>query len=226
MTDASAAYAASRERLSSLVLSLGRQQLDQTVAACPAWSVKDLLAHVVGIARDMTTGNMAGVGSDEWTRGHVDAGRSMTVEDLVSEWAELSVQVEGVFPLLHPAMGGMTVADLVTHEHDARAAVAQPGARDTPDLHLALDSYARFFKRRAREKGLPVLRIETDHTAWTTGDDEPAATVKGAPFELFRSLAGRRTLQEIAALEWNGAAKDVFVANFSNYGTPEASIGE
>ena len=220
------AYAGSRERFSELVLAATPEELARTVPACPDWTLKDLLAHVAGIARDMTTGNLAGVGDDEWTAAQIAAGASLSVEELVEAWAKDSEQVEGALELIHPAAAGLTVADLVTHEHDARGALGRPGARDVEAVDLSLYAHVRWLGRRLKENGIASLRVETPTDGWTVGpDDSPAATVSGAPFELLRAITGRRTPDEVAALDWQGDPAP-YLPVFSAYGSPEESLRE
>jgi hypothetical protein len=63
----------------------------------------------------------------------------------------------------------------------------------------------RGFFARTAELGLPVLRIETPRRHWTSGSGEPAAMVLTAGIhDLYRSLTGRRTHDQITALSWTG----------------------
>lgn len=219
------AYADARARISDLVKGLDDEGRAKEVTACPGWSVKDALAHIVGIARDMMEGNLANVGEDEWTAAHVEAGRARTAEELLQEWSETGPQVEKALEVIHPAMAGMTLADLITHEHDMRTAVGDRSARDTDGVALSLESYARYCLRRLREAGKPPLAISGGQAQWASKEGDPVATVSGEPFEVFRALAGRRTLDEVRALDWTGDS-EAFISSLSNYGYPERSLGE
>lgn len=57
------------------------------------------------------------------------------------------------------------------------------------------------------------------------GQGEPQATVTASDFELLRALTGRRTDDEIRALEWDGDP-ETFLRHFSMYGHPPRSLGE
>jgi hypothetical protein len=52
---------------------------------------------------------------------------------------------------------------------------------------------------------LPPLRVEaTGLRDWMVGRGEPAATLRAGPFTLLRALSGRRTMDEVRALDWEG----------------------
>lgn len=226
MSGFSAAYAGARERFSELLLAASPQQLAAIVPACPDWSLKDLLAHVAGVARDMATGNLAGVGDDEWTAAQIAAGADLGVEELVESWTKDSVQVEGALDLIHPAAAGLTVADLVTHEHDARGTLGRPGARDLEAVNLSIYAHVRWLGRRLKENGLGAVEVVAGDDAWTVGPDEPpAATLSGTHFELLRALTGRRTPEEILSLGWTGDPS-TYLPVISAYGSPAESLRE
>src|SRR2546423_6899291 len=57
MADTAAVYAETRERLRELVAGLSEEELGTNVPATPAWSVRDVVAHLVGEARITNTGD-------------------------------------------------------------------------------------------------------------------------------------------------------------------------
>lgn len=128
--DVGAVYAEGRERVSGLVAELDVAGAATVVPACPAWSVKDVLAHLTGICADIMAGNIEGVATDPWTAAQVDARRSATIGEVVAEWNEVAPQVEAMAAGFGPA-GHQWVGDFATHEHDVRGALGRPGARDS-----------------------------------------------------------------------------------------------
>jgi len=70
----------------------------------------------------------------------------------------------------------------------------------------ALDLLVVGFGRSVRQRGLPALRIETRGAVWVAGQGEPAGSVVAGRYDLYRSLAGRRTPAQIAGLAWTGPA--------------------
>jgi uncharacterized protein (TIGR03083 family) len=77
--DTTEAYRAVRDRMIALVDGVDG---DQDVPACPGWTVRDLMAHVTGVADDILEGRMDGVATDEWTGTQVAARAERTVAEV------------------------------------------------------------------------------------------------------------------------------------------------
>lgn len=225
MSDEAQAYFDSRDRLCEFALSLTDDQLGAHPPATPDWTVKDVVAHVTGIIDDSLAGNLEGVGSDAWTAAQVAKRRDRSLAEVIDEWRRTSDDARETLESLPPAVTVSLVGDLVTHEHDARGAVGNPGARDSAGVAVALDYYARQFTKKVQNLGMPPVRLVAGDREWTRGDDEPAATVTAEPFELLRGLTGRRTSGEVAGFTWDGDPEP-YLGVFSFYGWPEASLGE
>jgi uncharacterized protein (TIGR03083 family) len=225
MTDFGAAYGAARNRISELALELSDEELATNVPACPAWSVKDLVAHLTGIAADMTTGNVGAAGSEEWTEAQIAARRDKSIDEIVQEWEKAGGQVEGALAHIHPAAAGGTVGDVITHEHDMRAALGRPGAREGDGVAIATDTYVRWFGRRIREGGLPTIEVHVGERVLRAGKEEPVGAVKADAFELLRGLTGRRTKEEIKAFDWS-VEPAPYLEVFSSYGHPKEPLNE
>jgi len=225
MSDFGDAYLSSKDSLCGVVSSLSDEELGRTVPATPEWNVKDLFAHVVGIALDFSTGNVAEVGQPDWTQSQVDSRREKSVDELIEEWSPTAEQVAGAMEHIHPAMAGLTLADVVVHEHDLRGAVGRHGNRDGAPLDLSLNTYARWANRRFKEKDLPALEVRAGGSSWNIGVGDVQGTVEAPPFEMFRALSGRRTDDEVRAFTWTGDA-DTLAPLVSNYGKPSTSLGE
>ncbi|MBA9007734.1 hypothetical protein [Thermomonospora cellulosilytica] len=96
----------------------------------------------------------------------------------------------------------MLVHDAFTHELDLRVAVGAPVPEDHPGYTSVLDLPVRGFFDRMAELGLPDLRIETPGREWASGRSA-AAVLTADRHDLYRSLTGRRTHEQIAALAWS-----------------------
>ena len=142
--DVSGVYAEGRERVSGLVAELDVVGAATVVPACPAWSVKDVLAHLTGICADIMAGNIEGVATDPWTAAQVDARRSATIGEVVAEWNEVAPHVEAMAAGFGPA-GHQWVGDFATHEHDVRGALGRPGARDSRAVAIGVEFIAGGF---------------------------------------------------------------------------------
>jgi uncharacterized protein (TIGR03083 family) len=225
MTAFGSAYGGVRERVGELVLSLPPEDLEKRVPACPDWTIKDLVSHMTGIAADMIAGNVAEAGQDDWTNAQIESRSDRSIQEIVDEWKEVGTQLEAALEHLHPAVGAMTVGDVVTHEHDARQAVGRPGARDSDAAAIGLDNYVRRFGRRIRENGLPTLEVKTESRTLRAGKEEPVGSVGGTEFELLRALTGRRTKDQIKALDWT-VDSEPYLDVFSSYTVPDQPFDE
>lgn len=225
MTDFGMLYGATRERVGSLVRDLDDAAAATPVAACPGWTVHDVVAHLAGTVTDVLAGNLDGVGGGAWTGAQVAARRDVPIPDLVDEWDKGSPQFEDGLRAIGGEMAATAVSDVFQHEQDIRSALGRQGGRDHDVMLTIIESYVPGLARRVGDAGLGPLRVEAGAHPFTAGEGDPVATVRAEPFELVRALGGRRTVDEIRALSWDGDA-GAYAPIFSNYGTPTTPIGE
>jgi uncharacterized protein (TIGR03083 family) len=202
--DTTEAYRAIRDRTTELVRTAGPAAGARPVPACPQWTVRDVTAHLAGICDDLLSGRLEGVTTDPWTAAQVAKRADRSVAELLDEWAELAPLVEVLFGDggVHPQM----VFDAVTHEHDIRAALDRPGARDSAAVDVAFDYTRNNLSSAIQSSDAPVLRLVAGGGEWVLGAEGPAvATLTATPFDVVRSCSGRRTFEQVAALDWGGA---------------------
>jgi uncharacterized protein (TIGR03083 family) len=211
-----AAYNNVRTRLSDLTLGLDNADLGTLVPASPDWTVKDVVAHVTGITTDVLAGNLEGVGSDAWTRSHVESRRDTALEDVLAEWAGNAPALDDGMRAAGPGMSELLIGDLVAHDFDARGALRNTDGRDSDATHIAFERYARGLGDRITQAGLPALQFDAGNNTVTAGEGTPGATVRGSAFELLRALTGRRSTDQIRALDWDGDAEP-YLAIFATY---------
>jgi uncharacterized protein (TIGR03083 family) len=194
-------YAEGRSRFIEVVADAGP---DTPVPTCPAWTVKDVLAHVAGIPADILAGNLDGVATDAWTQSQVDARRDRSIAEISDEWRETGPQIDAIVDQFG-AQGAQLLFDLTSHEHDVRLALGRPGGRDAAVIDVANDfTVTHFLGPRVAATGAGTLEIRSGTRTWRIGDGEPAATLTAAPFDLMRALSGRRTPAQLAAMDWTG----------------------
>jgi len=205
-----AIYRGIRGRVSDLVRDLDADTLARTAPATPAWSVQDVLAHLVGDVTDVVEGNLDGVATDAWTQAQVDRRRGVTVADLLDEWERGAAVLEPTIDGFPPMMRTMFLTDAVTHEHDIRHAIGAPGARDSDAIAF---SYVRAIVPVGAARGeAGAVRIVHEAGEDVVGDGAPSATLRTSRFEIVRAAVGRRSLDEIAAWDWEGEpTPDAFV---------------
>lgn len=172
--------------------------LDEVVVpACPEWTVRQLVAHLVEICWKVAA-----------RAGMVDGSPPVPIADarpaeLVRLWQTTGAIVDQILVEKRDRRSRILVMDALTHELDIRQALGLPAPHDHPAMRGTLDLLAAGLGRSIRQRGLPALRIETAGAHWVSGSGEPAATVSAGRYDLYRSMAGRRTHAQIAALAWS-----------------------
>lgn len=196
-------YAEGRERVSALVGDLTAAQAAMRVPTCPEWAVTDVLAHLAGISADVLAGNLAGIGTDEWTDVQVAARRGRTVGELVAEWAEHGPRVEELAVHFPERVASQWIMDLTSHEHDLRCALGRPGARDSEGVRVGADFLiAGGLHTAISTAGLPALEVRGDDRTWIAGEGEPVGVLAAPSFELLRAFSGRRSAAQVRTLAW------------------------
>jgi uncharacterized protein (TIGR03083 family) len=191
------AHRACRENITAL-LEAHPDAADRVVPACPEWTVRDLLDHVVGHYRPST--------GESRRRRSAQPGRPAgpSVRELLDEWAQTGSQLERQLLAGEGGFGSdLHVMDTFTHELDLRRALDEPPPADHPAYPTALGVVLGGFSGSVYSRGLPALRIETQGAQWEIGSGAPAATVYAGRHDLYRSVAGRRTYGQIAELSWS-----------------------
>lgn len=219
------AYSEGRRHFSELARSLDEAQLSTMTKGCPAWDVRSLMGHVVGVAGDMTSGNFPTGDVQAWIQAAVDARRNLTVGELLQEWEDLAPAIDTWLTNMPPMMGDLLVNDIVTHEQDIRGALGLPGGREGVTYDLAVEGFLGSLAGRIGGAKLPALRVVHDGVERVLGEGDVGATVTASTFEVLRSIGGRRTPEQIAALDWDGESAP-YVQLFSNYEYPGEAIVE
>ncbi len=165
------------------------------VPACPEWTVEDLLTHLAAIAARVLT-----------RHGGTPPPAPAGVPALLDHWDNLGEDLDRRLADAGGRTGEVMVMDAFTHELDLRAAL---GVRP-PAEHVAWDPsfevLVRGFSGSVTGRGLPSLRVRTTAGAeWTAGEGEgsPTAVVTAPAYGLYRALSGRRSLGQLAAMEWS-----------------------
>ena len=177
-----ASYIDLRIRLIDLLGSLPDEIGERVVPHCPAWTVGDLAAHIVGTPEDIVAGRMEGVTTDAWTQAQVDRHRGESPAVLARSFSDTAAAFDPVLPHIPSPVNSQLVMDAVTHEHDLRHAVGRIDARESSAVVVGLGWLLDMADRRQ-----PGLANEL--------------LASGASrFDLLRVLTGRRSPAQIAAL--------------------------
>ena len=201
------AYADLRTRVTKLLTGLPAEKAGARSAHCPAWTVKDVLAHMVGVPEDILAGNLEGVATDAWTQRQVERHATDSIDDLLAIWAELDSTLNGLVPNLPNPTVSQLLFDQVQHEHDMRHALDMPGDRDSAAVAVG-EGFVRFFLSQDKRPEVVALA------------DSP---VKG--FEFIRSIGGRRSAEQIAAAGLDVEAVTTFLSN-ALFSLPSETVGD
>ena len=207
-----------------MLATVAPELLGQPVPACPAWSVRDVVGHVAGIAKDAVTGILppldlvemyrdetVATTRDDMTDQQVVRSRGLSFDDLVDDWRAATKSLlpmlrgEEPFPGKPPlGVNSVLVTDLWVHDADVGGALGRPHPADDASTSAALASYAFLVGMRVQALRLPAMALRYGDKVKVLGDGEPAATVTADRYELARMLAGRRSRRQIAAMDWDG----------------------
>ena len=233
--DCGVLYSRARGELVGLLRRAPAEELEVVVPATPAWRVRDVLAHLVGIAADLNAGRLPDrsdvAATEAWTDAQVASRRGRSVEELAEEWDDEAVAFEDGLRLFGYEPGSHFVGDLLQHSSDVRSALAAARIADDNALLAGLDFYIDSFSydwAAAGEVGaIEVVEIDGAGERWIAGEGEVIATIRGPRFELFRSFGGRRSLDQLRALAqehgWSGAVERV-LPRVSRYPLPARDI--
>ena len=219
--DVGAAYRALRIRVQGLVTFLRPEEWEHIVPHCPEWTVRQTLAHLCGVVDDGINNNMVGVTTPPWTQAQVEKRAEKTGPEIAEEWAMYAPFVEA-----RATQEGMRLAQLVfdalTHEHDLRHALAQPGERDSSAFAVATGFLAGRFD--ARNGGAPIqIMLNGNPLLKETDTDRP--TLSATPFDVVRTFASRRTRAQILALDWSSDPSQV-LNSLVPFGFPTKALNE
>jgi uncharacterized protein (TIGR03083 family) len=243
--DAAAAYVEGKRAVETLVRAATPEQLDAPVPASPLWTIPDVVRHLTGVAEAVVKGTLPtdfnpiegwqteqGTQSgNAFTDSHVSSRSTRSLDEVLDEWSAVTERLVPIMrgeqqaPQPVPFIELVPANDLAAHLHDIRGALRQPGDRDTALVAIAFASYFAGFAMRCAARGLPPMRVRYGGKERVTGEGEVAATWTGERFELFRALAGRRSNEQIAAMEWEGDASH-YVPLISMYGPHHDTLVE
>ena len=202
--EAADAYADWRHRCLTIGRSLDDATAALTVPCCPAWSVRDLFAHLAGVPDDILAGRLDGVTTDAWTAAQLDRRIGVGMAALCDELEEKGSAVEAIL------RGGAVFPppffiDAWTHEWDLRQALDLPAVPDLRLLEPAIGPLVAGMESRADAVGGRLV-VTVDGAVEDAGPSEldDGCTLDVDRFELARIAMGRRSLAQLEALPWRG----------------------
>jgi uncharacterized protein (TIGR03083 family) len=180
---------------------------------CEGWTIKDLMAHVVGIASDVANRRLEGVGTSEQNQRQVDERKSDTPHQVLDEWKQEGELLEqGVRDLdddfwnapytdnfnVGHALQRM-VEDIWVHKQDIRLALGEdidtagPGPRST--LEVASRDLFNRLPRLAPDVRSVTINVG-DYTSNVKGTGSVDVAITGDAGTLALVSTGRISLDE------------------------------
>jgi uncharacterized protein (TIGR03083 family) len=188
-------YQETRQRITALVTALDEQALSTAVAACPDWSVRDVVAHVTAVAEDWVSGRLVGPPTAAQTAAQVARFDGRDVVEILAAWADTTTQLDRMAEIdgAEPPLG-----DVVSHEHDIRGAIGRPDARDCAAVWYSSDRLLHMLQT-------PVpLRVTVEDGQYLSGLDADARIqLRTTRFDALRWRTGRRSRAQLAAMNWS-----------------------
>lgn len=189
-------YLGMKDTINSLIT---EENQDVMVPACPEWSLRDLIGHLVGSLEDIHNDNLEGFASPGWTNAQVQRYADHDLAGVKRAWDELIVQMGEGFAAAAEAV----LPDIAVHEQDVRGALGNTDGRDSPGLRAAEAFLMQHVCNSFRAKDVPPLRITYDDASYVIGGDEPQGELRTSCFEMSRVATGRRSATQIRSLDWS-----------------------
>ena len=211
-----------QRRVIDLVAGLTGDEVARHVPACPAWTVRDLLSHMVGLGADVVAGDEPDDHNEGWTAAQIEARRDDDVATLVAEWEALTDPLRAWMA----EHGTRPLGDVTIHEQDLRGAVGVPGAQDTDAIAAMRDRFAGRLVSRVSD--LPPIALVGGNWRWCSDGDvaDAAVLLRAADFDLHRALVTRRSAAQLRAWTERGDVEP-YLAAFALLGPlPDADLQE
>jgi uncharacterized protein (TIGR03083 family) len=196
-------YEQVRHRFAALLVTLDASQLATRVPATPAWTVHDVVAHLVGLAADLNAQRFPAdddPGGSAWNDAQISSRRVAPLDELLAEWDREGPTFAAGLQLFGRETECHFVGDLVTHVLDVAEALAVPFDVGADAVHMALEHYDAFVHERLDALGVAM----------------PGAVDALAPVDRLRLLSARRSLSSVP-----GAAVLADVYDGSGYAFPD-----
>jgi len=219
-TSPGAAYALVREELITALCSLDDAGAAMMTPSCPAWSTKDVVAHLCGLNAEKLAGVQGSLGADEATTRQVADRASLTLPQVIDEWQSLAEPVRG-FMAAEPAMAAAFLADLVVHVFDLAEVHAQPTAAAAAATPLSAQRYVPLLQTRVADVVDVALEVElTDGATWPAPDGSQAdqMSLRATSHGFLRGVTGRLTRAQVESLGWSGDPSRILDNAWNQYG--------
>lgn len=202
-------YRAERAELVALGRSLSDDQAATRTTACPAWSIKDVYAHLAGISTNIVEGNTEGAATEAWADGHVADRRDRSLTEILDEWETAGQTVSATMDEAGEFFPFQLFVDQWTHGWDIRSALGSD-ASAVPDTTVYEHFLDEFFENMSGRTpaSLPAVTLKVAGRSFDLGTESAIGELELDLFEYGRVSMGRRSQQQLDALPWPEAVTD------------------
>ncbi len=190
------AYVDTRSRIIDLTRTTDLSKWIEMSPLTPKWRVRDVVGHLCGASQDIMSNNFPTADMHAWTQAQVDRFAHVPLEEICVAW-----EATGIEERVTPAFGQL-LFDIVTHEFDIRYALGVPGDKQSDAVSVAAEFAANMLR------GTHAARVEFPSRVIAFEGEEPAITLRSSEFDYIRAATGRRSWNQVRAMEW-GADPDV-----------------
>ncbi len=192
----------------AFVVTVTGSDVDHVVPATPAWTVRDVLAHVIGLSADLNAQRFPDPDDDggvAWSAQQVASRHGRPLSELTAEWDRESPPFAEGLRLFGYDFGAHFAADLHAHHQDVRQALGAPRDDDPLTVAVALDHYLGFLGEQLATMDWGSMTATTEGGTRQVGNTgSHHVSIETTAFEVLRAVSGRRSLDQIRALPWHG----------------------
>lgn len=195
-------YANAQNRLFDLAAELTGEQADTPVPALPEWTVAETYAHLAGICADVLSGSLTPPATDDVTARQVAERAHLELGEICQDWKDATPAFLELLSTQQRTRYRLPVVDIWHHENDLRGALGL--APQTEDVEQLADfTIGGLAKQWSSE--LPSVRVAATDSdrGWDLGEGGDLHW-SGPVLELARAVLGRRSRDQMVAMEWTG----------------------
>ncbi|MBF4163432.1 maleylpyruvate isomerase N-terminal domain-containing protein [Nocardioides acrostichi] len=192
------------ERVCALAGTVDPARMAQRVPACPGWTGRDLLAHMVGLGADVLAGDEPDDHNDAWTQAQVDDRSDRTVADLLHEWRSFADELADAMT----EHGTRPLSDVIIHEQDLRGLLGEPGGASSVGFAVVRERLAGRFARHVESAGHGSLALVGEQWTWLspglTSASDADVELAASDFDLARAIMSRRSARQLRSWTTRG----------------------
>ena len=220
--DSARIYQNCQNRLLELAATLDADQLGTVVPACPDWTVQQVFAHLAGLSTDVVNGDVTPPATDEVTARQVADRADLDLDTITAQWRDSAPALLELLATQQRRRYSLPALDVWHHENDIHGALGLDARTEDADQ---LADFPLGGLAKGWPDGMPPVRVVATDTGqeWNLGENAEL-TLSGTAFELARAVTGRRSVEQILAMDWAGGDPATVAPFLPTLPAPEADL--